>query len=240
MRLRELIAITAGAALLGVAGGCSLDEDDADLIAGKEMFIEKCGACHALKRAGTQGVQGPNLDEAFQQGLASGMGRSGVEGAVHEQILNPARVAKDNPIYMPPGLVKGQDARNVAAYVAEAVAAPGEDTGLLAEAGKPKDAKPAVAENGELTIEATGGLAYVTNKATAPPGALTILSPNPSTTPHNIAIEGPGGVNEVGEVVTDGGVSEVKATVRAGEYAFFCTVEGHRAGGMEGVLTVER
>src|SRR5688500_18456425 len=117
--------------MLAVGGGCSLSNDDADLIAGKEMFIEKCAACQTMARAGTKGVAGPNLDEAFQQALASGMERSGIEGAVHEQILNPARVPKDSPIYMPPELVTGQDARNVAAYVAEVAARPGEDTGLL-------------------------------------------------------------------------------------------------------------
>ena len=238
MRLRELTAVLAAGALLAAGGGCSLTDKESDVVAGKAMFIEKCGACHTLARAGTKGTQGPNLDEAFQQGLASGMERSGIEGAVHEQILNPARVSKDNPIYMPPGLAKGQDARNIAAYVAEVAAAGGEDTGLLAEAGKPKDAKPAVAENGVLTIEATGGLAYVTNKATAEPGPLTVRSPNPSGTQHNIAIEG-AGFNDAGDVVTDGGVSEIKGTVKAGEYAFFCTVEGHRAGGMEGTLTVK-
>jgi len=241
VRLRELTAVVAGGALLAVGGGCSLADSENDLVSGKELFVEKCGACHVLNRAGTRGVQGPNLDEAFQQALASGMERSGIEGAVHEQILNPARVSPDNPIYMPPELVTGDDARDVAAYVAEVVARPGEDTGLLAEAGRPAGGgEPAVAENGVLTIEATAQLAYVTHRATAPPGQLTIRSPNPSGTPHNIAVEGPGGVNEVGDVVQDGGVSEVQATVRAGEYAFFCTVEGHREGGMEGVLTVER
>ena len=241
MRLRDLTALVAGGALLAIAGGCSLAEKDSDLVAGKTMFVEKCGSCHELARAQTKGTQGPNLDRAFQQALASGMERSGIEGAVHEQILNPARVSKDNPIYMPPKLVTGEDAKDVAAYVAEVVARGGEDTGLLADAGKPEGGgEPAVADNGVLTIEATAQLAYVTNKATAPPGALTIRSPNPSATPHNIAIEGPGGVNEEGEVVTDGGVSEVEASVRAGEYQFFCTVEGHREGGMEGTLTVER
>jgi plastocyanin len=78
----------------------------------------------------------------------------------------------------------------------------------------------------------------VTNRATASPGALKIESPNPSGTPHNIAIEG-AGFNAEGEVVTDGGVSEVDGTVQAGEYTFYCSVEGHREGGMEGTLTVE-
>ena len=108
--------------MLALAGGCSLSEEEADLVAGKKLFVEKCGSCHQLARADTKGTQGPNLDEAFQHALASGMDRDGIEGAVHEQILNPAKLAKDNKVYMPPKLVEGKDALNVAAYVAEAVA----------------------------------------------------------------------------------------------------------------------
>ena len=241
MRLRDLIAVTAGGALLAVAGGCSLSEDEPDLVAGKQLYVEKCGACHTLARADTRGTQGPNLDEAFAQAIASGMGRGGIEGAVQEQILHPAKLAEDNKVYMPPKLVTGKDAKNVAAYVAEVAARPGKDTGLLAEAGKPEGGgEPAVARNGVLEIPATAQLAYEMNAATAEPGVATIRSPNPSSVPHNIAITGPGGVNEIGEVVTDGGVSEIKVTLRPGEYEFFCTVEGHREGGMEGTLSVKR
>ena len=227
--------------MLALGGGCgSLTDDDADLIAGKKLFVERCASCHTLARADARGTQGPNLDEAFQQALASGMERSGIQGAVHEQILHPANLAKDNKVYMPPGLVKGDDARDVAAYVAEVVAKPGKDSGLLAEAvKKPGGGEPAVAKNGELTIPATPQLAYETNAASAEAGPLTIKSPNPSGTPHNIALEGPGISDAVGEVVTNNGVSEIQATVKKGEYKFFCTVEGHREGGMEGTLTVK-
>ena len=239
MRLRDLIGVAAGGAVLAAGGGCSLTEDDADLIAGKRLFVERCGSCHQLARADTRGTQGPNLDEAFGHALASGMERSGIQGAVHEQILHPANVAKDNKIYMPPGLVKGDDARDVAAYVAEVVARPGEDTGRLAEAvPKPGGGEPAVERNGVLEIPATAQLAYETKAATAKPGRVEIRSPNPSGTPHNIALEGQG-VDEVGDVVTNNGVSTIAATLRPGEYQFYCSVEGHREGGMEGTLTVE-
>ena len=46
-------------------------------------------------------------------------------------------------------------------------------------------------------------------------------------------------MNEEGPVVKDGGVSKVSADVQAGEYTFFCSVPGHREGGMEGKLTVK-
>ncbi len=240
MRLRAVIAVIAGGALLSGAAGCSLEDENADLVAGKTQFIEKCGSCHKLARADTKGTQGPDLDEAFAQAIASGMERDGVQSAIHDQIITPAKLAKDNKVYMPPKLVTGDDAVNVAAYVAEVVARPGKDTGLLAEAGKkPGGGEPAVAKNGVVDIDSTAQLAYETNAARAEPGALTIRSPNPSGTPHNIALEGPGlGSDIVGKVVTDGGVSEIKATVKRGQYKFFCTVEGHREGGMEGTLTV--
>ena len=240
MRLRHLIAILAGGSLLAVAAGCSLSNDEENLVAGKQLFAEKCGACHTLKRAGTTGTTGPNLDEAFHQALADGMKRNGIRGAVVAQIDNPANVDKRNTAaYMPPKIVTGQDAEDVAAYVAEVVAKPGEDTGLLAEAvKKPGGGEPAVEKNGVITIPATGQLAYETDKAEGMPGSVTIKSPNPSGTPHNVAVTGPG-VDEKGAVVQNGGVSEVKATLKKGEYQFFCTVPGHREGGMEGTLTVK-
>jgi plastocyanin len=236
---RPISVVLSGAVIAALAAGCGLKEKEPDLVAGKRAFAEKCGSCHVLGRAGTQGIQGPNLDEAFRQALADGMDREGIQGAVHEQIDNPALVAKDSPAYMPPDLVTGRTAENVAAYVAEAVAKPGEDTGLLAEAvPKAGAGKPAVAENGELDIPATAQLAYETAKAEAEAGTLKITSPNPSSTPHNIALEG-GGIDEKGEVVQDGGVSEITADVKAGEYVFYCSVPGHREGGMEGTLTVK-
>ncbi len=238
--VRRAVALLAAGAVACALSACAVKEEEPNLVAGKQQFVEKCGSCHKLARADTKGTQGPDLDEAFAQAIASGMGRDGVQSAVHDQIITPAKLAKDNKVYMPPKLVEGKDAVNVAAYVAEVAARPGKDTGLLAEAGKPAGGgEPAVARNGVLEIESTAQLAYVTNAARAEAGPLTLRSPNPSATPHNIALEGPGlGSDIIGEVVQDGGVSEIKATVKKGEYKFFCTVEGHREGGMEGTLTV--
>ena len=46
-------------------------------------------------------------------------------------------------------------------------------------------------------------------------------------------------MSEIGPVVKDGGVSTVNVDVKAGEYTFYCSVPGHRQGGMEGKLTVK-
>lgn len=236
---RGIQAVLCGGVLAVAAAGCGVGEEEPDLVAGKTAFAEKCSSCHVLSRAGARGVAGPDLDAAFRQSIVDGMGRDGIRGAVLEQIDNPAMLPKDSPAYMPPDLAEGEEARNIAAYVAQAVARPGEDTGLLAEAGKPKGSdKPARAENGKVTIPATAQLAYETDQAIAKPGELTMESPNPSATPHNIALEG-GGVDEVGKVVTDGGVSTITASVKKGDYTFYCSVPGHREGGMVGKLRVE-
>ena len=240
-RARHVVGVLIGAALIGALGACGSDSRERDVVAGKQQFVEKCGACHALARAGTKGTQGPDLDEAFRQALASGMGRGTVEGVVHDQILHPARIPKNDPAYMPPKLVTGDDAKNVAAYVALVAAAGGEDSGRLAEAVKARGSdEPIAAENGTLEMPADpdGQLAYASTQATAEAGALTINSKNDSQVPHDIALEG-NGVNEKGETVQDGGVSTIEVDVEPGEYTYYCTLPGHREGGMAGTLTVE-
>jgi len=99
--------------------------------------VQRCAACHSLDRAGAQATVGPDLDAAFGRALADGLQRSTVEGVVESQILHPRRGSR-----MPAGLVTGADAEDVAAYVAQAVAAPGRDTGALADVGAGKAGGP--------------------------------------------------------------------------------------------------
>ncbi len=237
--------------LLGLAAcgllavGLSACENDnipanADLIAGKKAFTEKCGACHVLARAGTKGITGPNLDEAFRQALSDGFGRDTVHGVVRGQIKHPADVPTDSPAYMPAKLVTGKLVDDVAAYVAAVAARPGKDKGRLGSAVQAAGGgKPVAAKGGVLAIPAdpNGQLAYVTKQATAPAGPLTIQSTNESSVPHDIAIEG-NGVSEKGEVVQGGGVSKFQVTLKPGTYQFYCSVPGHREAGMEGALKV--
>src|SRR4051812_34735086 len=134
--MRRVLLLALGAAAVAGFAGCGQEatRESDNLVNGKQLFVSKCGACHTLSRAGTKGTVGPNLDQAFHQGLSEGMDRGGVRGAVREQILHPARVSRTSPVYMPANLVKGHEADAVAAYVAASVAKPGQDTGLLATA----------------------------------------------------------------------------------------------------------
>jgi plastocyanin len=241
-----LLTVALAAASAFVFAGCELKDDGDNLVNGKSLFVERCGACHVLERAGTTGVAGPNLDEAFDRARKDGLGESTFAGVVLKQIEQPARRPQMNPqtgepgAQMPPDIVTGEDAEDVAAYVGQVAAKAGEDQGRLADIGGKKAEGVAKAENGELEIPADpgGSLAYQFASAEAPAGPLRILSPNESAVPHDIAIEG-NGVNEKGEVVSNGGVSELSFDAKPGEYTFFCSVPGHREGGMEGTLKVQ-
>jgi plastocyanin len=219
---------------VGALAGCGNEKPD--LANGKKLFAGKgtCGSCHTLARANTRGTVGPNLDESFRADKRNGLGDSSIEGMVMNQIDHPLKRSA-----MPADLVKGDDARDVAAYVAYAAARRGQDTGLLATAAQPKKGPPIAAKGGTLTIPAdpTGGLAYTSDKATAPPGAIKFVSPNKSPIQHNIALKGP--VTGTGPVVGSGGTSTFSATLKPGSYEFYCSVPGHEAGGMKGTLTVE-
>jgi mono/diheme cytochrome c family protein len=149
-----LAAMVVAAAALSLAA-CGRDEPD--LSNGKALFTERCGSCHILGRAGTQGRTGPDLDAAFRTALSDGMDRETVEGIVHDQILNPRKNSA-----MPAELVTGDDARDVAAYVGFAAAKPGEDEGALAQAGL------AGATTGEQIFTAAGCAAcHTLSKANA-------------------------------------------------------------------------
>jgi mono/diheme cytochrome c family protein len=242
--MRRALLLAGIVAAAAAVGGCNVADSGTNMVNGKEQFVAKCASCHVLERAGATGVVGPNLDEAFQRARKDGFGESTFEGLVYAQILNPAINPQVDPVTkrqasMPAKLVTGEDAEDVAAYVASAAGKPGEDTGALAEVGGGPEGT-AVAENGVLEIPAapSGALYYVFADATAPAGQLKIESPNEASTEHDIAIEG-NGVDEKGEVVSNGGVSEIDVDLEPGEYTFYCSVEGHRAGGMEGTLTVE-
>ena len=131
----SLAALLAVAAAATAMTGCDLQEN-ADAENGRQLFIEKCGTCHALKEAGTQAEIGPDLDAAFKQARADGMDQDTIEGVVEGQIANPRVTDTDDPAYMPANLVEGQDNADVSAYVASVAGVPGVEPPI------PPDAPP--------------------------------------------------------------------------------------------------
>lgn len=122
---RGLAALGLGVAALWAAG-CGGDGSEPDLEAGKTAFAS-CAACHTLADAGSTGsdatqnpAAGPNLDDAFRASRQAGIDEDQFKGVV----LRWIRIAQPP---MPRDIVTGEEAENVAAYIASVA---GTDTEL--------------------------------------------------------------------------------------------------------------
>jgi cbb3-type cytochrome c oxidase subunit III len=111
--------------LLSACGtGGSVVSKSADQSNGRSVFQDKCAGCHTLSAAGTTGTIGPNLDASFAEARSEGFKETAILDIVHDQIKYPGQypVAQNDPNFlkanMPANLVTGQNAIDVAAYVA--------------------------------------------------------------------------------------------------------------------------
>jgi plastocyanin len=228
-------ALVPGAALLLALGGCDIKHPSDNVVRGKQLFVAKCGACHTLAHAGTTGTVGPNLDDSFAADREVGIKSRAFRGMIDFQIRYP------NPQGgMPAMLYDGQDAGDVAGYVALVAGLGGHDTGALATAVASVKQSAATEQNGTVEIDAdpTGQLKFLASSATATAGSVMLRMANKSSVPHDIAITG-NGVSQVGQIVSNGGTSTVTAHLAPGTYTFYCSVPGHEAAGMKGTLTVK-
>ena len=81
--------------------------------------------------------------------------------------------------------------------------------------------------------------AYYISEASSSPGKISFEFVNPQATPHNVALEAPGG-ETIGETETIGeGHTKSNFVVKPGVYTLYCSVPGHRKQGMVGHLTVK-
>ena len=87
-----------------------------------------------------------------------------------------------------------------------------------------------------LTADAGGALKFNTKSLSAKAGKVTITMNNPSSVPHAVEVEG-NGVEKETKTLTQGKAS-LTTNLKPGKYEFYCPVDGHRAAGMEGTLTV--
>jgi mono/diheme cytochrome c family protein len=145
---RALIVGLLGAALIAPSCGGGEETSDqagADLQNGRDLFVtgEKgkapCGSCHTLADAATLSTVGPSLDSAFSRMREEGFDDSTIFD------ITLAQIDLAEPP-MPADLVTGQDAVDVAAYVASV-------------AGKPPQQQPqeqgGATTGAETTTEAT-------------------------------------------------------------------------------------
>jgi plastocyanin len=92
-----------------------------------------------------------------------------------------------------------------------------------------------------LSLEANpeGQLKYNTSSLTAKAGQVAIDFKNMSPIGHNVTVESAGG-GTVGATETfQGGSKTLTLNLKPGTYKFYCSVPGHRQGGMEGTLVVK-
>ena len=88
-----------------------------------------------------------------------------------------------------------------------------------------------------LAADPSGALKYDKSQLEATAGDITIDFTNDSPLQHDVAVEG-NGVNEASDKIT-GSKTTLSLNLKAGTYTFFCSVDGHRAAGMEGTLVVK-
>ena len=113
-----VLALTAALGLAACGDTVGYSEGTGDRIRGKELFMKGCGSCHELADAGTRGAIGPNLDFAFVQSRIDGLGESTIQQVVRGQIAYPVVDPPTDIPGMPADIFTGQDAEDVATYVA--------------------------------------------------------------------------------------------------------------------------
>jgi mono/diheme cytochrome c family protein len=189
------VALAAGCGAVGRVG-------QGDTAHGKELFLANtpkgsCASCHTLADAKSKGTLGPNLDDAFASDKAQGFSEQTMADIVRGQIAYP-----EEP--MPPNIYRGQDARDVALYVAKCAGNP--NCGVIAEkVGEPPANSPTPTRttsttpsksqpNGKAVFDNAGCGGCHTLKAAGSSGNvgpnLDQLKPSQSTVQHQVEVGG--------------------------------------------------
>lgn len=119
--MRALAGVFLAALIVAASSGCGTGgpAEGGNADQGRKLFQGegKCGGCHTLKDAGSTAQIGPNLDDAFRQDKVEGYEQSTIENVVLDQIRFPRKGS-----VMPADLLEGDEAVDVAAYVAKCAA----------------------------------------------------------------------------------------------------------------------
>jgi cbb3-type cytochrome c oxidase subunit III len=141
LRPRALAPLALAVALVTAGCGTGGIAKSGDTARGKTLFTKSCAGCHGLADAGSVAKIGPNLDDAFGAMRGSSDDMHFSDSTIRNVVLDQIRIAAPP---MPANLVTGQDAEDVAAYVAAvagtkpaaAVAAPAGGGGAGGSDGK--------------------------------------------------------------------------------------------------------
>jgi plastocyanin len=90
----------------------------------------------------------------------------------------------------------------------------------------------------QISADPNGALKFEQTSVDATAGSVTIEFTNDSALAHDVKVEGNGVSGEGTDEVT-GGSTSATVDLEPGTYTFYCSVDGHRAAGMEGTLVVK-
>jgi mono/diheme cytochrome c family protein len=120
------VALVGALLILLVAAGCGAvgRVTEGDPGHGKQLFLQaakpsepSCASCHTLADAKSSGTVGPNLDDAFSSDKSQSISEQTIKDVVRGQIAYP-----EPP--MPADLYEGQDANDIATYIAKCAGNP--------------------------------------------------------------------------------------------------------------------
>ena len=97
------IAILAQEEAVGGTGTLAAEEGNEELERGKDLFRQNCAACHTLAAVQAKGITGPNLDR--------------LGNVSRRRVLAAISNGGTGKLQMPAGLLDGENAEAVAAYV---------------------------------------------------------------------------------------------------------------------------
>jgi plastocyanin len=124
----------------------------------------------------------------------------------------------------------------VAATITAAVVTGGEEA--EERAAEPGAAPPATGRTLALAADPGGALRFDKARAAVLAGRVTIRLTNDATVEHNVTIAKGSKTLGATKTITES-ADTLALELAPGDYAFFCSVAGHRESGMEGTLAVE-
>jgi plastocyanin len=113
------------------------------------------------------------------------------------------------------------------------------DTPTAAATETPTEAAGGSGAKLAIAADPGGALKFTESKLTAQAGSVEIDFANQSQLPHAVEIEGNGLEETSTKTVTAEDAPPLTVDLKPGTYTFYCPVDGHRAAGMEGTITVK-
>jgi len=110
--------------------------------------------------------------------------------------------------------------------------------GLAATSAALALALPAIATHSATSVTVTAGkpseFSFKLSTKTVPAGTVTFVVTNSGALPHDFSIGG-----KTTKLITPKSSTKLTVKLKAGKAPYQCTVSGHAAAGMKGVLTVK-